>query len=121
MFSTHQTPVNAEDPGDARPIGALLVDPRSSLAALLAQAEELGICTRLLREWATTHACVIPRVASLRDGLLTLHVDSAAGATPLRYRSRDLLQFLQQRFAAPCKQVSIRVTPQHAARRQDAL
>lgn len=92
-------------------IGALLTGPGSPAAAMLAQAERLGTYGRALREWSKSHACAAPRAVNLRDGVLVVHVDNAASGTALRFRSSELLGFLQDRLGPDCLRIDVKIRP----------
>lgn len=96
---------------DAKLLGACLATPGSAIAALLARAEQIENCQRVLREWLRANFCGAARVVNFRDGVLIVHAESAAMCTALRFRSNECLAFLNRRLATGCSQISIKVRP----------
>lgn len=85
-------------------------DPK--LAALTAQAERL----EGLRRRVSGHlpAEVAPHClgADLKDGVLTLYLDSGVWSTFLHYRQQALLAALQQVLDQPCRTLKFKVLPE---------
>ena len=81
--------------GDAKSIGTLVSDPRSTIGALMARADALRGYQQALQEWQPSSSPDALRAVNLRNGTLVIHADNASALTTLRFRQKELLQYLQ--------------------------
>ena len=94
------------------PLTELLGRQDSGLKGLTAEARRLeALRSRILRYLpsAMTGHCL---GADLKDGVLTLYMDSAAWTTGLRYQHAELLGALRQELGQPCHTLKLRVLPE---------
>jgi hypothetical protein len=88
-------------------IGNLL--DRSEASRLLSRARALGELDALVHELIPSPLNAHCRVMSVRDGILTMAVDSAAWAARLRYQSSDLVKQLAGVSSVTLRTVQVRV------------
>jgi Dna[CI] antecedent, DciA len=81
------------------------------LAALTAEAQRLEALRRRLLRLLPAEAAPHCLGADLKDGCLTLFMDSGAWTTTLRYRHRELLAAVQQTLGEPCHTLGFKVLP----------
>lgn len=93
-------------------ITELLGRPDSGLRALTTEARRLealrGRVAGLLPPAAAPHCLG----ADLKNGVLTLYMDSAAWTTGLRYEHAGLLAALTRELGQPCHTLKLRVLPE---------
>lgn len=65
----------------------------------------------MIRDWAKAPLASALRIANERDGVVVLHVDSAAALTQLRFRQQELIQLLRQRLDSPSLHLEIQLRP----------
>ncbi len=93
-------------------LSKLLSERDAGLAALTAQAQRLeGLRRRVVAELPPE---VAPHClgADLKDGVLTLFLDSGAWSTFLHYRQQALLTGLQKALDQPCRTLKFKVLPE---------
>jgi hypothetical protein len=78
---------------------------------LLSHAHRLADINRALAQWSTEPWLAQVRVANIREGAVILFSSSAAALVPLRYRSQELLTWLNERFHLGCTRVETKVRP----------
>ncbi len=100
-------------PSEARSLGACLDDLRSPLRRVLDRAGELAALQAAVRLWIVQFSPRPPSVeVSLSDdGTLTIYADSAAALTQIRYRQRELLDFLKERGALDSVKLHTKIMP----------
>lgn len=81
------------------------------LAALTAEAQRLEALRRRLLRFLPAEAAPHCLGADLKEGRLTLFMDSGAWTTTLRYRHRELLAAVQQTLGEPCHTLSFKILP----------
>jgi len=81
------------------------------LTALAAEAQRLEALRRRLLRCLPAEAAPHCLGADLKDGALTLFMDSGAWATTLRYRQPELLAAVHQTLDAPCHTLRCKVLP----------
>ena len=92
-------------------LSELLSRHSPELEAITAEAQRLeGLRQRLLR-FLPAEAAPHCLGADLKDGTLTLFLDSGAWATTLRYRQPELLAAMRRNLDAPCHTLRFRVLP----------
>lgn len=92
-------------------LGAHLALPGSPVQRLLRQAGRLTVIQGMVRDWAHEPLASSLCVANEREDIVVIHVASAAAHTQLRYRTQELLQFLQQKLENPSLRLEIKVRP----------
>jgi hypothetical protein len=78
---------------------------------LLSRAQRLAQMNQALRQWTGEEWLAQIRVANVRSGTLVLYSSSAAALVPLRYRTQELLDWLNQRFGLACTRLEVKVRP----------
>ena len=96
---------------DDNRLGAHLVLPDSPIRRLLQQADRLSVIQRMIRDWAHEPLAAALSVANERDGVIVVHIASAAAHTQLRYRSEELLTLLRSRLEKPDLRLEFKVRP----------
>jgi hypothetical protein len=96
-------------------LGALLSQRDPQLAALAAEARRLDALRRRVARSLPAEAEPHCLGADLKDGVLTLFLDSGAWNTFLHYRQQTLLAELQRSLGEPCKTLKFKVLPEAAA------
>lgn len=81
------------------------------LAALAAEAQRLEALRRRLLHVLPAETAPHCLGADLKDGALTLYMDSGAWIATLRYRHRELLAAVQQCLGKPCHILGFKVLP----------
>jgi len=81
------------------------------LAALTAEAQRLEALRRRLLRFLPADAAAHCLGADLKDGSLTLFMDSGAWTTALRYRHQELLAAVQKTLNEPCRTLRFKVLP----------
>ena len=84
-------------------------DPR--LAALAAEAARLEAQRRRVLHCLPAETAPHCLGADLKDGVLTLFMDSGAWTTALRYQHEPLLTSAQQALSQPCRALRLKVLP----------
>jgi len=93
-------------------LGSLLSERDPRLAALAVEARSLEAM------WQRVARCLPPEAephclgADLKDGTLTLFLDSGAWNTFLHYRQQTLLAELQRSLGEPCRSLKLKVLPE---------
>ena len=93
-------------------LASLLASQGAQLAGLAAEARKL----EALRE--CVQRCLSPEAAphclgtDLKDGTLTLFMDSGAWTTTLRYQHQSLLASVQAAIGQPCHTLKLKVLPE---------
>jgi len=93
------------------PLSGLLATPGTHLTSLTAEArrlEALRQCVLRSLDADTAPHCL---GADLKDGVLTLFMDSAAWTTTLRYQHQALLASVQAAARQPCHTLKLKVLP----------
>lgn len=96
--------------GDAKSIGTLVSDLRSTIGVLMARADALLQYQQALQEWQSGSPLDALRVVNLRNGILVIHADNASALTTLRFRQKELLQYLQG-YGYQCSDIEAKVAP----------
>ena len=93
-------------------LGSLLSERDPRLAQLAAEARRLEAVRRRVAHCLP--ADVEPHClgADLKDGVLTLFLDSGAWHTVLHYRQQALLTELQRSLDEPCRSLKLKVLPE---------
>lgn len=84
-------------------------DPR--LAALAAEAARLEALRRRVLHCLPAETAPHCLGADLKDGVLTLFMDSGSWTTALRYQHEPLLKSAQQALGQPCRTLRLKVLP----------
>ena len=84
-------------------------EPR--LAALAAEALQLEALRRRVHRLLPAEAAPHCLGADLKDGCLSLYMDSGAWTTVLRYQHAALLAAAQRELRQPCRRLELRVLP----------
>ena len=92
-------------------LSEVLSDRGPRLAALTAEAQRLEALRRRLLRFLPAEAAPHCLGADLKDGCLTLFLDSGVWTTALRYRHRELLAAVQQTLGEPCHSLRFKVLP----------
>lgn len=103
--------------------GAMRPKEPASLSGLLsAQGARLADLTAEARKLEALRQCVLRTLdpeaaphclgADLKDGTLTLYLDSGAWTTALRYQHRALLASVQAAIRQPCHTLKLKVLPE---------
>lgn len=93
-------------------LSKLLADRDAHLASLTSEAHRLeGLRRKVLPQLPEE---VAPHClgADLKEGVLTLYLDSGAWSTLLHYRQRPLLLALQGTLDQPCRSLRLKVLPE---------
>lgn len=93
-------------------LSKLLSERDPALAALTAQAQRLEGLRRRVTGQLPPEAAPHCLGADLKDGVLTLFLDSGAWSTFLHYRQQALLAALQQILDQPCRTLKFKVLPE---------
>lgn len=93
-------------------LGALLSQRDPQLAALAAEALRLDTVRRRVARCLPAEAEPHCLGADLKDGVLTLFLDSGAWNTFLHYRQQTLLADLQRSLGEPCRTLKFKVLPE---------
>jgi hypothetical protein len=98
---------------DGLPLHHWLEAQSRSVHDLLSHAHRLAEINHALqhRQWSDEGWIAQVRVANIRDQTVVLFSASAAALVPLRYRSQELLAWLNQRFGLQCTQLETKVRP----------
>jgi hypothetical protein len=94
------------------PLTELLGRQDSGLKSLAAEARRLEALRRRILGYLPSPAADHCLGADLKDGVLTLYMDSAAWTTGLRYQHAELLGALRQELSQPCHTLKLRVLPE---------
>jgi hypothetical protein len=94
------------------PIGKFLAAAEPGLAALTAQASRLEALRRHAVQALPPEAAPHCLGADLKEGVLTLYLDSGAWSTFLHYRQAALLAGLCKTLGAPCHNLKFKVLPE---------
>ena len=94
------------------PLTELLGRRDSGLRGLTAEARRLETLRRRILGHLPPTAADHCLGADLKDGILTLYMDSAAWTTGLRYQHTELLGVLRQQLEQPCHTLKLRVLPE---------
>lgn len=84
----------------------------SGLKGLAAEAHRLEALRHRILGYLPPAAANHCLGADLKDGVLTLYMDSAAWTTGLRYQHAELLGALRQELGQPCHTLKLRVLPE---------
>lgn len=93
-------------------LAALLAERDPRLAALAAEARRLEALRRRVARCLPPEAEPHCLGADLKDGVLTLFLDSGAWNTFLHYRQQTLLMELQRNLGEPCRSLKLKVLPE---------
>lgn len=93
------------------PLSEVLSVRSPELAALTAEAQRLETLRRRLLRFMPAEAAPHCLGADLKDGTLTLFLDSGAWATAMHYRQTELLAAVRRNLDAPCHALRFRVLP----------
>jgi len=93
-------------------LGTLLSERDPQLATLAAEALRLEALRRRVVGHLPLEAAAHCLGADLRDGVLTLYLDSGAWSTYLHYRQQTLLTDLQRNLGQPCRTLKFKVLPE---------
>src|SRR5579871_5932990 len=93
-------------------ISKVLAASDAGLAALAAQAERLEALRRRVAEALPPEAAPHCLGADLKEGVLTLYLDSGAWSTFLHYRQAALLAGLRKTLDGPCQSLKFKVLPE---------
>src|SRR5579872_3434943 len=92
-------------------LGTFLSEHDPRLAALAAEARRLEAVRRRVARCLPTEVEPHCLGADLKDGVLTLFLDSGAWNTFLHYRQQTLLMELQRNLGEPCRSLKLKVLP----------
>lgn len=93
-------------------LSKLLSERDPGLAALTAQAQRLEGLRRRVAGQLPPEVAPHCLGADLKDGVLTLFLDSGAWSTFLHYRQQTLLADLQKALDQPCRTLKFKVLPE---------
>jgi hypothetical protein len=93
-------------------LGKLLSERDPKLATLVAEAQRLEALRRRVVTCLPAEAAPHCLGADLKDGVLTLFLDSGAWNTFLHYRRQALLTALQQILGSTCLSLKFKVLPE---------
>lgn len=96
---------------DGEPLDQWLRRQPRTVRDLLDHARLLADINRSLLQWCSEPWVDQIRIANLRDGTLVVFSASAAALVPLRYRSADLLAWINSRFQPACTRIEAKVRP----------
>jgi len=94
------------------PIGKILATAEPGLTALANQAERLEALRRRVLRALPSEAAPHCLGADLKEGVLTLYLDSGAWNTFLHYRQAALLAELRKTLGTPCQTLQFKVLPE---------
>lgn len=93
-------------------LDSLLSERDPQLATLAAEARRLEALRQRVAGHLPPEAASHCLGADLKDGVLTLYLDSGAWSTYLHYRQQTLLADLQRNLAQPCRTLKFKVLPE---------
>ncbi|HEX7966393.1 MAG TPA: DciA family protein [Gammaproteobacteria bacterium] len=92
-------------------LSGLLTAPGAHLQALTAEAQKLEALRQCVLRVLSPEAAPHCLGADLKDGVLTLFLDSGAWTTALRYQHQPLLAVVQAEARQPCHTLRLKVLP----------
>jgi len=92
-------------------LSGLLASQGAHLAGLAAEAQKLEALRRCVLRSLSPEAAPHCLGADLKDGTLTLFMDSGAWTTALRYQHQPLLAAVQAAIGQPCHSLNLKVLP----------
>jgi hypothetical protein len=101
---------------DGRPLQQWLNAQPRQVDEVLARARRLAEINRSLTQWSDEPWLGFVRVANVRAETVVLFSSSAAALVPLRYRSQDLLAWLNEKFQLDCTKLETKVRPDFPCR-----
>lgn len=94
-----------------RPLSQLLDGHPTTVRSVLARARYLRGIQDAIREHLAAPWSHSVRVANLRGRTLILYTDNASALNQMRFRTDELLAFLQERFGTSFRQIEIKLRP----------
>ena len=92
-------------------LSELLAAKGAGLAALTAEAQRLETLRRRVLQQLPAELAPHCLGADLKDGCLTLFMDSGVWTTALRYQHQALLDAVQKSLREPCTRLQLKVLP----------